>query len=55
MLIKAQLNKTEAKSPPPQAAIPWIPPMPERAELASLVSCVDMRSSEMLDSRIAAV
>ena len=29
--------------------------MPERAELASLVSSVDIRSPDMLDSRIAAV
>ena len=55
MLIEAQLNKTDAESPPPQAVIPWISPMPERAELASLVSHVDLRSPEMLDSRIAAI
>ena len=55
MLIEAQLNKTDAKSPPPQAPVPWIPPMPERAELPSLVSSVDMRSPDMLGSRIAAI
>ena len=55
MLIEAQLNKTDTESPPPQVAVPWIPPMPERAELASLVTSVDMRSPDLLDSRIAAV
>ena len=55
MLIEAQLNKTDAKPPTPEAQVPWIPPMPERAELASLVSSVDMRSPDMLDFRIAAI
>ena len=55
MLIEAQLNKTDATSPPPQAPAPWIPPMPERAELATLEASVDMRSPDMLDSRVAAV
>ena len=55
MLIEAQLNKTDARSPTPEAPVPWIPPMPERAELASLVSSVDMRSPDMLESRIAAI
>ena len=55
MLVEAQLNKTDTKSPTPEAPVPWIPPMPERAELASLVSSVDMRSPDMLDSRIAAI
>jgi hypothetical protein len=55
MLIEAQLNKTDATSPPPPAPAPWIPPMPERAELASLEPSVDMRSPDMLDSRVAAV
>ena len=55
MLIEAQLDKTGAKFPTPEPPVPWIPPMPERAELASLVTSVDMRSPDMLDSRIAAV
>ena len=55
MLIESQLNKTDVKPPTPEPSIPWIPPMPERAELASLATSVDIRSPELLDSRIAAV
>lgn len=55
MLIEAQLDKTCAKSPTPEPPVPWVPRMPERAELASLVASVDIRSPDMLDSRIAAV
>ena len=51
MLIEAQLDKTGAKFPTPEPPVPWIPPMPERAELASLVTSVNMRSPDMLDSR----
>lgn len=55
VLIQAQLDKTDAESPTPEPPVPWIPPMPERAELASLATSIDMRSPDMLDTRIAAV
>ena len=55
MLIEAQLNKTDAMESMPEAQMPWIPSMPERAELAGLVDSGDMRSPHMLESRIAAV
>lgn len=47
ILIEVQLNKTDATSPPPSALAPWIPPMPERAELASLEPSVYMRSPKI--------
>ena len=55
MLIEAQLGDADTTSSPPQAPAPWIPPMPEHAELATLETSVDMRSPDMLDSRVAAV
>ena len=55
MLIEAQLDKRVAKSPTPEPLVPWIPLMLERAELASLVTLVDIRSPGMRDSRIAAI
>ena len=55
MLIESQLYKTDAKLSTPESLTSWIPPMLERAELASLTTSRDIRSPKMLDSRIVAV
>ena len=51
MLVKVQLDKNDAKSLRPEAPVLRILLMSEQAELASLVSSVDMRSPDMLGQR----
>ena len=55
MLIEEQLGDIDGKRRIPEAREPWIPMMPERAELASLADTSDIRCAEMLEARIAAV
>ena len=55
MHIEAQLSKSQLRRPIPDDQASWIPSMPERAELVSVAGSADMKSPNMLESRIAAV